>query len=654
MSDAIFLPDFTENIETEAKLALGRDGRGTLPVSFWETYSAFANTNGGTVFLGVEEKNNEFIAVGIPDVAKVEDELWNLMNNRQKVSLNVLGTGDVERLPLENGNNVLIIHVPRAERKQRPVFIGKTAYDGTYKRNRSGDYRCDKEEVEKILAEKVHDARDSIFLRGFGIEDLSLETLTAYRQRLANLKPDHPYNDLEVTDFLLKIKTMVKNRETGEIALSLAGLLMFGRSDVIADVCPHYFLDYRELPVNGSKTEWNDRLTADGSWSGNLYDFYRQAITRLTRDLKVPLSFQQDQRDDDTPLHKALREALVNSLVHADYGERASILIVKAPDYFGFRNPGHMRISIEDALEGGKSDCRNRFLQLMFSLIGLGEQAGSGIPRILKRWGELAYRQPELWESDGPNATLMRMRMTSLLPPETVELLRTELGEDFDRLTKNEQLAMVTSQIEGFVTNQRLQQVTRLHSTEITGLLKGLVQTGLLNPSGVGRATTYSLTGQENIDLAEPYSKARITVKTPQSVTTSGESVTTSEENVTTSGESVTTSDKSVTTSEGTAPELKAASILNQENWADLWANTVDYRDISGNMPVAKRKEIIIKLCQDTFLTKEELAQLFGMDARGLRNRFLTPMYNDGILEYRFPNEPNHQHQSYRTSKQNT
>ncbi|MGL5661450.1 MAG: hypothetical protein ACRC2U_07920 [Aeromonas sp.] len=67
----------------------------------------------------------------------------------------------------------------------------------------------------------------------------------------------------------------------------------------------------------------------------------------------------EGQRKSDTPVHIALREALVNCLVHADYSERASVLVVKRPDMFGFRNPGLMRIPLDDVISGGNTDCRN-------------------------------------------------------------------------------------------------------------------------------------------------------------------------------------------------------------------------------------------------------------------------------------------------------
>jgi predicted HTH transcriptional regulator len=89
-------------------------------------------------------------------------------------------------------------------------------------------------------------------------------------------------------------------------------------------------------------------------------------IRKLTADLKVPFVLKGETRIDDTPIHQALREALVNTLIHADYTDRASILVVKQASGFVFRNPGMMRVPIAQALHGGASDCRNRTLHQLF------------------------------------------------------------------------------------------------------------------------------------------------------------------------------------------------------------------------------------------------------------------------------------------------
>jgi len=80
------------------------------------------------------------------------------------------------------------------------------------------------------------------------------------------------------------------------------------------------------------------------------------------------------------------------TLVHADYLDRASIRIQKWPSGFEFRNPGVLRVPAELALQGGESDCRNRTLQQMFLMLGLGERAGSGMPEIRDAWESVGFK----------------------------------------------------------------------------------------------------------------------------------------------------------------------------------------------------------------------------------------------------------------------
>ena len=90
-----------ESVDLECKLATGPDGNGALPKDFWPTYSAFANSEGGLVVLGVRERNESFSIVGIHNVAKVRRELFDALNNREKVSTNLLSDQHVREVPLE-------------------------------------------------------------------------------------------------------------------------------------------------------------------------------------------------------------------------------------------------------------------------------------------------------------------------------------------------------------------------------------------------------------------------------------------------------------------------------------------------------------------------------------------------------------------------
>ncbi|MDB6138785.1 MAG: hypothetical protein JWO94_1857 [Verrucomicrobiaceae bacterium] len=375
-----------ESVDVECKLAAGRDGQGALPEDFWPTYSSFANTEGGVVLLGVREKQGLFTVEGVANVARVRKELFDTLNNRQKVSVNLVSNAQVRELVLE-GRTIIVVEIPRALRKQRPVHLTLNPLAGhTYRRLNEGDCALPDEEVKRMIAEQVEDSRDNRLLRGYDMGDLEMETFRAYRQVFANRDPGHHYNAKEDLEFLRLIGGWKKDRETGEAGLTLAGLLMFGHFSVVQEELPNFMLDYQERPEAKTENRWIDRITLDGKWSGNLYDFYRKVYLKLTADLKVPFHLEKGERKDETPVHEALREALANVLVHADYSDRASVLVVKRPDMFGFRNPGLMRIPVEVALKGGEADCRNRTLHQMFRFVGVGEQAGTGIPRILDSW----------------------------------------------------------------------------------------------------------------------------------------------------------------------------------------------------------------------------------------------------------------------------
>ncbi|MGE4124214.1 MAG: helix-turn-helix domain-containing protein [Pusillimonas sp.] len=341
-----------ESLELECKLAQGQDGTGEVPKDFWRTYSAMANAQGGVVLFGVQEKAGQFSVAGLKNPAKVRADLFNTLNNRAKVSTNLLNDADVTIVVVDS-RNVLVISIPAATRKQKPVFLNGQPLGNTWLRLNDGDRHCDDETVKRMLAEHLEDERDARILIGFDMHDLDGESLRIYRQMLRDKKPAHPYLEQNDADFLKSLRGWRRDRQTGEEGLTIAGLLMFGKWDAIQEAMPHYFLDYQERPEAKTGLRWIDRLVPDGTWTGNLFEFYRRVYRKLTSDLKVPFALKGGQRQEDTPVHVALREALVNTLVHADYTGRLSVLVVKRPDMFGFRNPGRLRLPIFPSMDAG-------------------------------------------------------------------------------------------------------------------------------------------------------------------------------------------------------------------------------------------------------------------------------------------------------------
>ena len=145
MIDFAHLERYRENNRLEAKRAVCG-----LPQSLWETYGAFANTKGGLILLGVEEYRDKSLhPVDLPDPSGLLQDFWEIINDRDKVSANILRDGDVREVILE-GKHILAINVPRADIRDLPVYLGGSPQNGTYWRSGEGDFRCRPEEVLRM------------------------------------------------------------------------------------------------------------------------------------------------------------------------------------------------------------------------------------------------------------------------------------------------------------------------------------------------------------------------------------------------------------------------------------------------------------------------------------------------------------------------
>ncbi|MCD7709517.1 MAG: ATP-binding protein, partial [Clostridiales bacterium] len=184
-----------EKINLECKLAAGG-----VPRSVYETYSSFANTHGGMMVLGVEERRHEmspeerFVVCGVENPEKLREDFWNTINS-QRVSANILVDDDVYVVE-QDGVFLLVIEVPRADYTMRPVYVGENPLKGTLKRNHEGDYHAKGYEVRAMIRDQSSEGNDSTILEGEG--------------------------------------------------LTVAGLMMFGTGIAIRDEFDNIFMDYRD------------------------------------------------------------------------------------------------------------------------------------------------------------------------------------------------------------------------------------------------------------------------------------------------------------------------------------------------------------------------------------------------------------------------
>ena len=483
MIDLKNLEKYRENNRIEAKKAVGG-----LPHSIWETYSAFANTLGGIILLGVEEYPDKSLhAVDLPDPDRLIKDFWDLVNNTQKASVNVLSGKDVS---VENvdGKRIVVINVPRADRSYKPVYIDGNPLN-SYRRNGEGDYKCTDEELKAMYRDASVRTQDMLVLDNFGMDVINAESLRSYRQRMRLSRPGHVWDTLEDEEFLIKLGASGIG-EDGKRHPTSAGLLMFGNEYDIVREYPNYFLDYREEYDDVHR--WTDRfISSSGDWSGNVYDFYFRAYNKLQLDLKVPFEMNGGLRVDDTPVHKAIREALANCLVNADYYGRGGIVIIKKRESVTMSNPGSFRIGIDAAISGGFSDPRNGTMLKMLNMIDIGERAGSGIPNIYRVWHDQHWEEPTFTQSFEPDRTTLSL-LFSKGDDKTVTI---KSGEKKVANKTGTQKAIIIHYLtdHSSATVNELAGLLEVSSSRVKKLIYELVDEQIIVADGANRNRTYRL-----------------------------------------------------------------------------------------------------------------------------------------------------------------
>ncbi len=198
-------------------------------------------------------------------------------------------------------------------------------------------------------------------------------------------------------------------------------------------------------------------------------------------DLKVPFEMNGGIRIDDTPVHQAIREALANCLVNADYYGRGGVVIIKSRNSISLSNPGNFRIGLDAAKSGGLSDPRNGAMLKMLNLIDIGERAGSGIPIIFRVWHDQKWAEPAFTQSVEPDRTTLSL------------VLSTTIGDKL--MTKEEKKQLIIDYItdHSTVRTSEIAQVADLKASRARDYLSELVSEGILIAEGANRNRTYRL-----------------------------------------------------------------------------------------------------------------------------------------------------------------
>lgn len=269
---------------------------------------------------------------------------------------------------------------------------------------------------------------------------------------------------------------------------------MFGKLRSILDAFPNYIVDYREYGRNVSEEErWDDRVTIDFSWPGNLFSFCRIVLPRLYQSLKVPFRTKSGVRIDESPVHIALREALVNTIIHADYGEGGAILVTA----FAEEEVSHARLM--ELCKEHQADVSRALRNLVQNGFLESEGHGRGTvywPAGFRQGGfsssvENKNESAERKSSQDPRLTEKGPRLTEKGPssgPSSVEKGPSSLSSDpgtfSGRLNKGKRECLLLLLEEILSASELRRRLSRANASKFrTGILKPLLDAKLIEPT---------------------------------------------------------------------------------------------------------------------------------------------------------------------------
>lgn len=367
-----------------------KEASGGLPKSMWETVSAFSNTAGGWIILGVKEKKSEngseYIVNGVANPEQMEQDIVTTLRSRSKFNAPV--SCKALKYTIDD-KNVLVFEIPLSP--HRPVAIKSNGE--VYVRTGSGDTLATDMEVDAIVRDASFGAKSEMEVPGTGFKDIDTNSIASYRSYLRDFNRPLSFPTLNDEEFCRKLNIVLSSGR-----LSYGSLLMFGKRESVLDALPNFWIDYMEVPGNSYATA-SQRYTYRMPEQENIWECFQLIMHRLRNFVDAPYMEGPDifGAEDNSQLF-CLREGLVNFCAHSDYFASAHPTIRVFDDRIVMQNPGRFILAADEFRSRILSMPRNPSIIRLFRHPKLSENAGYGIDKI-SGWKKLTGKSV-IFDSD--------------------------------------------------------------------------------------------------------------------------------------------------------------------------------------------------------------------------------------------------------------
>jgi ATP-dependent DNA helicase RecG len=615
-----------EHVKIEAKQCSDKIDKSVL-----ETICSFSNEpelEGGVIILGLresEDSNARYTVVGVNDADKLQKDLATQCATMFNHPIRPLITIDIV-----DGKKVLVIEVQELDAKFKPLYFKEPGLPkGAWRRIGSTDHRCTEEDLHILFHET--DDFDTAIAKGTDLDDVDENAVNSYRRLRAAINPKAEELNYSDKDLLRSLNCISKDKD-GEWKLTNTGLLVFGKSMALRRELPAVRVDY--IRVTG--TEWlpdpHNRFESI-DMRGPLLLMVNRAFNAIADDLPRGFSLKPGNLQANRPLsipEEALREAIVNSLIHQNFRIHQPIQIIRYSNRIEIINPG-FSLKPADTLGEPGSRLRNPTISSIFHETQLAEAKGTGIG-TMRRLMKEASMVPPTFESDhGRNTFTARILLHHFLSENDLAWFA---AIEADKLSDAQKVALVFVREVGAIDNITYRQLSGTSAKDANKELKTLVSLEFVVPKGQGRQTYYIPTERFKSLFANG-------VTSGGKVTTSGGKVTTSGGKVTTSGGKVTTSGGKVTTSGGkvTTSDIFSESVIQK------------IKSLGTRSKRADLENLIIEMCQQSPLSIEEISGYTKRTISYLRIKILPALLRKKRIKFMISEMKNHPNQKYTATK---
>jgi ATP-dependent DNA helicase RecG len=459
---------------------------GGLPKALRETLSAFSNTDGGVILLGVDEATG-FSTVALDDPVSLRDGLVQV--SRDDLTPPLLISTDIVEV---EGVRLVVAEVPPMPADRRPVYVtAQGIIGGSYIRGGDGDRHMAEAEIALVVASRGQPTYDREPVEGTSTDDVDTD---AMRRTLQRLRTGFP-KLAQAGEASILFRLGVTAGPEEDSPLTLAGLMIFGQfpqqffPQLMVAVVVH-------SPDPDSGTRFLDNQTVRGS----IPEMVETTLAMLRRHLSVRavISDRGGRVDEvEYPL-EAVREAVVNALMHRDYSpvtRGTQVQVDLYPDRLVVRSPGGLYggVLVDELGEEGISSSRNAVLASLLADTYLpssnelvAENRSSGIPAMLAVARKRGLPRPNF--RSAITSFVVTMARSELLNPGVREWI-AGIGAHLPTQAHHIALAMLR---EGYLTNEMLRQwgVDRIAAGQV---LRDLVDQGLAVKEGGRRYAQYVL-----------------------------------------------------------------------------------------------------------------------------------------------------------------